>query len=282
MSRCLSCKNRGTNEQCPNKPLSGLTVCGIHARTKRPRLWTDVNGIKENALKIWRVWSGYIVRKQLKNAGDGVLKRTACHNTDELVSMDPIKDVHPFDYFGFEENGKVYGFDVRTMIDIMIRNRNPSNPYTRQPLSVDTRRRLRWLYQYRIRQKLECQYESSRLTGMDVILTSRWNQICQVLEENGFIDLTANTFLILNKTQLYIFLKFLQADLNGWVAEHIGKDSRRTKYLRWVDYTLHKIAVTHTVQECMILATSLLRGILYDCTDPYNVCFFIMSALYRL
>jgi hypothetical protein len=282
MPKCASCRNKSSSEQCPNNCLPGLSVCGVHARTKRPRLWIDEHGVREKGTLVWRLWRGYLVRKQLKMAGPGVLKRSLCHNEEEIVSMDSIKSIHPLEYFGFEEGGKVYGFDVRTMLEGMIRNRTPTNPYTRQPLSMEARKRLRWIHEYRVRQKMPYLYENNQIVGYDAVVTSRFNIICQILEENGFADMNPNRFLALNRPQLYVFLKFIHTDIIGWANEHAGKNSVRFKYVRWADYTVKKIIITQTIQECMILTTNFLKTMLQDSVNPYYLCFFIMSALYRL
>ena len=282
MIRCASCKKKGSSEQCQNSSLPGIVFCGIHAKSKTPILWKTVNHVDEKCSKILNIWRGYIIRKQLKAAGSGVLKRSLCHNQEEIVSMEPISTIPPFDYFGFEENGKVYGFDIRTIIDTMHRNRTPANPYTRQPLSLEVRKRLRYLYGLRMRQKMEVQYEHNHIRGMDAILTSRWSQVCQILEENGFPEINPNTFLALNKTQLYVFLKFMHADISSWASEHAGKESVRIKHISWVAHIIKRVSASQNHSEIMALVTGLLRALLYDCSEQYTICFFIMSALYRL
>jgi len=88
----------------------------------------------------------------LKLAGEGVLNRKDCHNTEELVTMDEKGKLHPLDYFSFREADKLWWFDVRSLYHILKRSPKPENPYTRQALSIETRRRLRDVC--RIRKKL--------------------------------------------------------------------------------------------------------------------------------
>ena len=229
-NRCASCRNKTSKDRCPNNALPGIKFCGVHSKLKTHRLWTDVNDIQRRVILISKIWKGYFIRKHLKLAGPGVLKRSVCHNQEELLSLEPISGVNPFDYFGFQENDKVYGFSIRTVLDILNRNFIPVNPYTRQPLSIEARRRLRELYGYRFRNKLPIFYENNKLVGGDQILSNRWLQLVQIIEENGFFNVNPNVFLGLNKTQLYILLTMILNDIKTWAAEHKDKNSKRFLY----------------------------------------------------
>lgn len=282
MVLCASCKNKISNDRCTSSALPGLSLCGKHARVKTPRLWNTVNQVDSKVTCITRIWKGYLVRKRLHLAGPGVLKRSLCNNSEELVSMEPIQSIHPFDYFGFEENGKVYGFDVRTILDTLQRNLNPTNPYTRQPLTIPDRKRLRDLYSYRIRCKLGTSYEHNGIRTTDLILTNRWTQICQILEENGFYNTSPNLFLGLNKSQLYIVLRMIHNDLKTWAAEHKPPHSKRFLYVFWTHNVLKKYQTAQSAAEYSFFVSSILLSILYDSVEPYTVCFILMSAIYRL
>ena len=85
---CASCKNKTTLERCPSQAIKGLLFCGKHAKTKVKRLWADLNNGKKYAILLQKVWRGYFIRKRLKLAGEGVLNRKDCHNTEELVTLD--------------------------------------------------------------------------------------------------------------------------------------------------------------------------------------------------
>ena len=129
-------------------------MCGKHAKAKNPRVWAEICRLDKNAVLIQKIWRGYSVRWWLELAGPGVLKRSLCHNEEELVTLDEKTSTHPFDYFGFEENGNVYWFDVRSIAENSNMNIEPLNPYTREPLSMNTRKRLRHLCLRRYRKQL--------------------------------------------------------------------------------------------------------------------------------
>lgn len=282
MVLCGSCKNKTSNERCSNNALPGLSLCGKHARVKSPRLWTAINGIDSKVTTISKIWKGYFIRKQLQLAGPGVLNRSVCNNSEELVSLEPITTIHIFDYFGFEENGKIYGFDIRTILDGLHRNLIPTNPYTRQPLSIPVRRRLREIYNYRRRNDIETTYKNNIIKNIDDILLNRWTQICQVAEEHGFFNIHPNFFLSLNKTQLYVLLAMINNDLKTWAAEHEPIHSKRFLYVFWTTTSLKKFSSQTSVTEYSFFVSSVLLSILYNSVEPYTICFIIMSALYRL
>lgn len=282
MALCSSCKNKTSNERCSSPALSGLSLCGRHIRVRSPRLWHIVNNVDTKVTLISKIWKGYIIRKRIKLAGPGSLKRQQCNNSDELVSLEPINTVDIFDYFGFQENDKVYGFDVRTILDTLQRSMVPTNPYTRQPLSIDDRKRLREIYSYRVRHKLPTSYEHNTLRTTDIILTNRWTQLCQIVEENGFFNINPNIFLGLNKSQLYAFLAMIHNDLKTWAAEHKPPHSKRFLYVFWSNNVMKKYSTAQTVAEYSFFVSSILLSILYDSVEPYTICFILMSALYRL
>lgn len=282
MVLCASCKNISSNDRCTSTSLAGISLCGRHAKVRSPRVWVVVNNIDLKIILISKLWRGYFVRKQLSLAGPGVLNRSVCNNTEELVSLEPISTVNIIDYFGFEEDSKIYGFDVRTMLDVLHRNIFPTNPYTRQPIKLDVRKRLRQIYTYRLRNKIENTYENNILKTHDAILINRWMQLSQIAEENGFFNIHPNLFLELNKTQLYILLKLIQNDLKTWSAEHKHIYSKRFTYVFWVNNILKKFDNANYTNEYSFYTSSIILSILYDSGDPYTICFIIMSALYRL
>lgn len=248
---------------------------------KKRRLWTTVHGLDDKIIKTQKLWRGYIVRKRLSLAGPGVLTRKVCNNQDELISLEPIEKVSPFDYFGFEENGKVYGFDIRTTLDSL--HRGGANPFTRQPFTIECRKRLRDIYGYRMRHKLENYYENNIFRTPESLVRNRWTQVCQMIEENGFYtDIYVNTFLGLNRTQLFIFLRMICNDIQIWAQEHKKPGSRRIKYFVWVKEALRKLNMEMDMRQFSFIVASVLCIMLYDCAEPYNICFIIMSSLYKL
>jgi hypothetical protein len=259
-----------------------MILCGRHAKVKNLRLWKDVNNLDDKVIIIQKNWRRYLVRNWLKIAGPGVLNRSICHNAEELVTMDEKNSVNPFDYFSFEEKGKVYWFDVRSISESCMLKVEPLNPYTREPLTIETRRRLRQICIKRHRKNLDNMHNVSTKRSVDEIILSTWTHVCQIITENGFFDMSPLYFTSLNETRLLIFNTIIRNDLNAWAAEHTSRLSRRHRYIFWMKRLIGEFSTGVDSKRLIYLTGRVLVTILNDCSDNYGVCFIIMSALHRL
>lgn len=278
---CTSCKNKTSNERCLSPALKNLQFCGKHAKAKNPRLWSIVNSADRHAVRIQKLWRGWIVRHILKLAGSGVLKRSVCNNEEDVVTFE--SNVHPFDYFSFEEDGFVYWFDSKTLLQITINNLKPSNPYTRKELSIETRKRFKEFIVHRKFRHLPLFHEPTYLRDHDKLVLMYWVTICQILEENIFIDVNPSMFLLLNQAQLWTLVGVLRHDLLLWAKEHKTPHSPRNFYYIWIHncwkyqtYSIEPLKATLTV-----VGKTLLK-ILEISKHNYEVCFKIVSALHSL
>ena len=279
MNTCFSCKNKTSTERCSSKSIKGLTLCGRHVKTKSPRLWNVVNNLDAKATLISRMWRGHAIRIRLRNAGPGVLKRSLCHNDEELVSMESKRTHPPFDFFSFVEGDKVWWFDIRSILGCLNSSLTPTNPYTRQPLSIDTRRRLRAAFTYRLRRQLPTLYSPVQRSFQDIV-DLYWLRACQVLHENGFEDVDPRTFLRMTKSQCLVFINFICNDLEALAAEH-PKSSPRYRYTAIMKRERDAIPAT-SYRTVQMQVSGLVATFLHDMVDPYPFCFIVMSALYRL
>ena len=191
--------------------------------------------------------------------------------------MEEAKDIHPLRYFSFEEDGKVWWFDVCSIIGCLNSSLNPLNPYTRQPLSMDTRRRLRILYRYRLRHKLRTTH-SGPLKAVDEITAFQWLRMSQILVENGFEDTRPAMFNRLNPNQLYIVLSYIKTDMYALAKEH-PKTSFRYQYARTLSRDCNNF---FSFANPQLQFASTMVNILHHSVEPYPFCFIIMSALFRL
>jgi len=247
-----------------------------------PTRWTALHAVDSKAVLIQKVWRGYSVRSWLTLAGPGVLKRSLCHNEEELVTMDESSRTHPFDYFAFAEAEKVYWFDVRTIAQNSTLTLNPTNPYTREPLSMDTRQRLRKVCIRRQRRKMSNVHTVVPTRTYLEASDTTWITICQILGENGFVDVAHEYFTSLNRTQLYVFLSMLRQDMIAWGAEHTSRLSRRHKYTYWINRVLEEYVGGAHVERMGYIVSRVVLTILNDYPDPYPICFILMSCLSRL
>ena len=280
MNTCASCKNKTSTDRCPNKAMKGIIFCGKHVRSNR--LWKDVNNLDDKVILIQKLWRGYSLRKWINLAGPGVLNRSVCHNDEELVSLDSKKSVNPLDYFAFEENGKVYWFDVRSIAEHSSGQLNPTNPYTRQVLTHETRQRLREICIHRHKHRIPNTHDTEKRQSIAEVITWGWTHVCQILDENGFFETNPMYFISMNRTQLFIFINMIEQDMRALAAEQKGFQTRRWKYVAWLK-RLHREYVTGVDHvRFMYLVSKILVSILNDTRDPYPYCFVIMSALHRL
>lgn len=280
--KCMSCKNKKSTDRCGNEALKGLTVCGKHAKVLKPKLWTIVNNVDVKVTLISKIWKGYFIRKQLSLAGPGVLNRKVCSNSEELYTMDDVKNIHPLDYFGFKQNEQVYGFDIRTVTNCLHEKYESSNPFNRQPFPMEARIRLRQIIGYRLRNKLQLMHDTMPLQTFEQGIRNKWLQLSQIVEENGFFDINPNIFLSLNKIQLYVFLNLICNDMKVWASEQKYEKSKRQHYVFWLKNVLNRYSQYLTTAQFSLNLINTINNILYDCVNPYPVCFIIMSALYRL
>ena len=282
MSSCISCRNLKSNDRCMSPALRGISFCGKHAKSKTKRIWSEVNSLHPKAILISKIWKGYTLRNRLKLAGPGVLNREKCHNDDELVLLEHKAKVHPLDYFAFEEAGHIWWFDIRSIVGCLNSALNPTNPYTRQPLTIDTRKRLRKIFDYRIRNGLETHHSAppqrSNLESLDYI----WLNVCQILVENGFEDVVPNYFLRMNRSEHFIFVYYLLNDIAT-----LSLENPKTYNLKRCLRSMRAFRTQIMPRQQYVFSISLKLGLilstmLHTLVEPYQFCFIIMSALYRL
>lgn len=233
MNRCFSCKTQESTERCTAPCLRTLIVCRRHARMKRPRLWHEVNHWAKTAIvRLQAVWRGHSVRTRLTLAGPGVLQRATCHNDDELTTCVSKTRQDPMDYFGFIENGTLYWFDQRTMLQWAHSNQYVLNPYTRQPLTPETLRRLRELSHKRSCAKRPLYHSQSVIPRtLPDRRDMRWLRICQILQESEIRTLRFEHFASMGADMIEYFLNFLREDIRWWAAQSQGS---RRRYYMWV------------------------------------------------
>lgn len=279
MNSCMSCKSKTSNERCKSARIKGITLCGRHVKSKEPRLWHIVNNIDPKVTLISKVWRGYAVRIRLRRAGPGVLKRSLCHNEEELVTMESKEKYDPFDFFSFQEGDKIWWFDVRSILSCLHSSILPTNPYTRQALTLETRTRLRQVYKYRLHNRLRTCHSPQKCTVEDIV-TKNWLRTCQVLNENGFEDAVPIMFARLSRTDLLVLLGYLVVDMRILAEEH-PKSSKRHLYYSILKRELDvSFATSHRTAQLQV--SSLIVNLMHDMADAYPFCFLVMSALFRL
>ena len=269
---CASVRKKGSVEQCRLKPLVGHTLCGVHARSKVVTLWAVANQEKiGSAVKIQAWVRGDRVRRRLRMGGPGVLHRVGLSNDDDLVTCETSDRQYPLDYFAFEENGKVWWFDFATIWRWAQRSIEPSNPYTKVPLSSETRTRLRKLWSYRRRHREPTPADPRDFTER---LTMRWMIISQAVSDCGFGPLPVEPFLELSMQQYIRMFRYLRDDVAATLPGnlHAGALIHRCLMTAW------SLTPDHVILQCSYA----LMAMLCHTENPFPLAFCILSAIYRL
>lgn len=279
MDRCLSTKNKQTDERCPLKSLIGMHFCGRHAKMKKKRLWVHK---KTSLIRFQSLWRGYNIRRILKLGGKGCLNRKDSNDYDEIVTFASRTNQNPLEYFEFYENGVNFWFDIKSIYQWSCNDSIPRNPYTKNELSIDTRRRMRELINIRKLKKLPIMVT---IQFKDQTVESRANQLSQILEETlhgsdfWYGSVAPEEFLRMSIFEIDIFLHMIFQDLAKWAY------LRRKSLIRArICFLVHDLLTgLYTSQENHTMRT--LRCLIYMLTrikKVYPLCYIIWSALHRM
>jgi hypothetical protein len=272
MPLCASVRKKGSLDPCPCKALVGHTLCGVHAKCKVPRLWADVHRDKVRAIVRIQAWGrGWRVRRRLALAGPGVLRRAGLSNDDDLETCETSDRQYPLDYFAFEENGKIWWFDFATLWKWAQRSTEPANPYTKVPLSTETRTRLRRMWSVRRRNR-EVVPEDPR-TFQDR-LAMRWTIISQAIADCGFGTLPVEPFLQLRSHDYLRIFRFLRDDVAATLPgnRHASAMIHRCLITTW----------TISPAQFILQGSYALMAILCHTENVFPLSFCLLSALHRL
>lgn len=262
MVRCVSVKKKGSTEQCTARPVLGHTLCGRHARATNVKLWSDLHKTS-SITRFQALYRGWSVRRYLRLCGPGVLRRKDVINDEDLVTMEDKHKQHPFDYFGIEENGKFWWFDFSTIFTWSLQSVEPVNPYSKTPLPMEARKRLRELW----RQK--------RIRPKDSV--SRWNFMCQMFREFGFTDVHPNMFIDIAKVNYYTMFRMIEEDVRISLGDKCPYKEYALRMCRRMIESLHRYDSPQYMANSQVIMMLLMT----KPKDPYILIFTILSALYR-
>ncbi len=153
-------------------------------------------------------------RRLLKEKSPAFFIRELCHNDSELASLSPLADV-PRDYFFvLRENGRLWGFDIRTLVAQYELDGHLENPYTKEICSSEMLTHFRHSVDILRKWKKPIQYE----TTVGLSNTQNWNlrvlDLCLRLDILGYRIATHwfSDLDILSHRRLYICLFTLWED----------------------------------------------------------------------
>lgn len=120
--------------------------------------------------KFWKFWQGLIYSKR---HGPAVFVRSLSQNSTEVTSMEDIEKVKTLYFFSYKDNeGKIWSFDIRSLVGILSHNTIIENPYTRAEFTVSSMKRLHACIDWLRKRKFMINYSN------DVEITEEqlWNQ----------------------------------------------------------------------------------------------------------
>jgi hypothetical protein len=268
MTRCAAVKKKGSTLQCTAKSILGHTLCGTHAKAKTAEIWKDVRDTDIRVVKCQSLARRWLILHRCALAGPGVLNRKDLANDDDLVTCEESSRQHPFEYFAFTENGKTWWFDFSTLWVWSLKSHEPSNPYTKVPLSTDTRKRLKELWSYRMRHLMRVPLDPD---NAEERIRIRWNFLCQTFIDHGFVDVTPGQLIRLSKPSHIAMWRFIQEDL--------GKS--RGELWTWCNYMLSPTLLQANSMSYVVNSLRILMRFITHQKEPYVTIFSVMSAIYR-
>lgn len=266
---CLSCKNKNSIERCTRKALKDVKFCGVHLRSKNKKSWTNVHSVDAKITRIQALFRGWMVRDSLKLGGPGVLKKAERHNEEDLVTADQVV---PTDYFAFEEAGKIFWFDVRTIYQWSSQHLEPTNPYTKVPLKIEDRKRLKKLVARREFLGLPVYHDPTYFKKCDQI-KFLFYQIIQILNENLFADIPESYFFLLDEFQIANLSRKITLDSQEWTN---SKHPLLREYYSWLFHTA--ILIEADFRRGIIPFLITIFGILRNHKVQYDFSFKFMAA----
>jgi hypothetical protein len=275
MQRCAAVQKKGSTQQCKAKPVFGHTLCGRHAKMKVPVLWAELH--KKHHLPIVRIQClvrGWIVRKYLRLCGKGVLSRDDIVNDEDLLTMEDKRKQHPYMFFSIEENGKTWWFDFNTIYIWSLQSHKPVNPYSKQPLSNDVRRRLREIWAYRQRRQMLLPKESDIFEER---IRGRIHLLCQIFREFGFDDVHPTMFMNLTMSSYYFMFRMIEEDVRVSVSDSAHYKQSILEMCRIAQVYIRSLPA----KRYILMSTLRLIVMISKPKDPYILIFTILSALHR-
>lgn len=279
MAQCLASKRRESTERCENRSLANFMYCGRHVKIKNVKPWIAWRPILLDTLvRIQAIWRGYLARKPLRLAGKGVLKRDACVNDEEMVTMESKHSLHPHEFFSLEEDGKVWFFEQKTIIQWAHKDLVVVNPYTRKQLEPSDMARIRNIFVWRRKNKMPMYHDDPPELNAIEKRDKRWMRVVQILREAGYHEIHHENFISLNYPQLAMLVNSMVEELRWWAHE---KTIKTNKYFRWM---INMRNLMHTYKHKSDLSSDIaciLLTILHDVSSIHDMSFFIYTSYNR-
>lgn len=90
-----------------------------------------------HAIKIQKVFRGFLLRLLNKIRGEGWKNRMGCVNDSDFYSLEPLKEIPVENFFSFQIGKFIYGCNILSLIHLMKTKTVIKNPYNRENIPVE-------------------------------------------------------------------------------------------------------------------------------------------------
>jgi hypothetical protein len=164
------------------------------------------------AIRLQRCWKNNLRYKYHTQHGPAVNKRKLCNNVSDFLSLDDIDKIPYSQFFSYKDNdGFIYGFNIKSFYNLLKNDNEPKNPYNREAIHQDIKTQFIKLLKYGKLLKeiliVNINHDLNKLSITQQI-SLKANRIFQKIDSFGHITDT-NWFLGLDVGKLIMLIREL-------------------------------------------------------------------------
>ena len=90
------------------------------------------------AIKVQKIFRGYLRRSFNKIKGPGLQNRSLCTNQSDFFTLEELNEVENSQFYSFKDkDGFIYGFDICSLYNMIVIEKIKDNPYNRNKLPIN-------------------------------------------------------------------------------------------------------------------------------------------------
>ena len=137
--------------------------------------------------------------------GPALYQRDKCLNDDDILSLDSVKSIPTKYFFSFQDHDSfVYGFDIRTLLEII--KRDGENPYNRHKLDVSVVKKTGRMEHLLKLLGIKTEIEQEEVTDPHLLMKQRAVKVFDAMDSLDQYT-NPNWFLNLSRRRLILFYK---------------------------------------------------------------------------
>lgn len=110
--------------------------CSVKITGTKPTLIERITtkyGRITKAIKIQKIFRGWLIRSIIKAKGPALKNRSICTNDTDCCTLEPLEEISIYDFYSYTDSlNFTYGFNITSLIEIYKRKRVIKNPYNRE------------------------------------------------------------------------------------------------------------------------------------------------------